>query len=366
MELSASKEYLLSAISIAERMTGKKESLPVLSCILLEAENKVLSVRSTNLEAGVDVRVPASITTNGTIAVPTSVLRETIRSMSGDTIKLNEHDGNLSIESKTSKNLIKAFPYEEFPTLPAGKEKKGFLLAREPFLEALSSVLYAASPSMIRPELGSVYVTIEQGSVTAVATDSFRLAEKKLTGATKKESGELLIPLKHAQELIFILDHIQAPEVLVDVEETQLIVSSDTIRFISRVVDATFPNYKEIIPKNPATDVTLLKSDLTELLRKARIFSGTEQHISFHVYPTRKIFSVTARSSEVGEMSDTVDAALSGEDIDINFHIGYLADCLPTIKSDSLVLSFAGIGRPLVVRGTADSTFMYLVMPLNR
>src|SRR3989338_9580446 len=155
-------------------------------------------------------------------------------------------------------------------------------------------------------------------------------------------------------------------EVTVYTEDTQLIVVGRELQFVSRVVDAQFPAYKEIIPKSFVAEATILKADFVEVLRKARVFSGGEQQVGFHLYPKRKIFSVTARSAEVGEMSDTIDAAVSGEDIDINFHIGYLADCLSTIQSDSIQLGFSGAGRPLVIRGASDASFMYLVMPLHR
>ena len=143
-------------------------------------------------------------------------------------------------------------------------------------------------------------------------------------------------------------------------------ISADGVRYVSRVVDGTFPNYKEIMPKAFETEATVLKNDFAEMLRKARVFSGNDQHVGLHVYPKRKIFSATARSAEVGEMSDSIDAAISGGDLDINFHIGYLADCLSIIESDSIVLGFAGAGRPLVIRGVSDASFTYLVMPLNR
>jgi DNA polymerase-3 subunit beta len=132
------------------------------------------------------------------------------------------------------------------------------------------------------------------------------------------------------------------------------------------VVDSTFPNYKEIIPKTFSTEATILKKDFVEMLRKARVFSGTDQHVGLHIYPKKKIFSATARSADVGEMSDSIDAAVSGEELDINFHIGYLADCLSSVESDSIMLQFAGMGRPLVIKGVSDSSFIYLVMPLNR
>ena len=138
------------------------------------------------------------------------------------------------------------------------------------------------------------------------------------------------------------------------------------LKNVSRIVDAQFPNYKEIIPKKFTSEATILKSDFSEMLRKARVFSGNDMHVGLHLYPKKKIFTATARSADVGEMSDDIDAAISGEDLDINFHIGYLSDCLATIQSDSIVLSFAGLGRPLVIRGVSDGSFTYLVMPLNR
>src|SRR3989344_2528180 len=366
MNLGTTKEHLVSAIGLAERITGKKETLPVLSCVLLEATNNTLIVRATNLEAGIEVSVPATIHDKGVVAVPAGVISQTIRSITGDTITLRSSDGNLSVESRGSKNLIKAIPHEEFPSLPASNEKKGFTMSRERFLAGLSAVMYAASPSMIRPELGSVYVSIDSGNITVVATDSFRLAEKRVQGVTKKENGELLIPLKHTHELLFILERLNTEDITIIAEEAQIGVSGAGVRFVSRVVEAQFPNYQEIMPKKYTTEATLLKNDFLEILRKARVFSGNENQVGFHVYPKRKIFSAIARSSEIGEMSDTLDAAVSGEDIDINFHIGYLADCLSSIQSHSIQLGFSGAGRPLVIRGASDASFMYLVMPLNR
>lgn len=239
-------------------------------------------------------------------------------------------------------------------------------MSREYLLHGIQSVVYAASPSMIRPELGSVYISIEGGGMTCVATDSFRLAEKKIAGASKKTSSEMLIPLKHANELLYVLERIAADEVHVIADEAQLTITGAGVRFVSRAVDAQFPNYREIIPRSFATEATVLKNDLTEVLRKARVFSGADQQVGFHIYPKRKIFTAIARSADIGEMSDSIDAALSGDDLDINFHIGYLADCLPSIQSDSIVLGFAGPGKPLVIRPVSDQSFMYLVMPLNR
>ncbi len=365
MKIVTTKEKILNAILMAERITGKKESLPILSCILIEA-NDDITFRATNLEAGIEASIPADVEEKGVVAVSASILSQTIRSIGGDRVSFSTDESNLLIESRGTKTLIKAVPHEEFPALPKNEGRTKITMPRERLIRGIQAVSYAASPSMIRPDLGSVYIAIKDGSMACVATDSFRLAEKTVADTGTKLTGELLIPLKHALELVHILEKLEDDTVSLTTDESQLVVVGGGTRYVSRVVDATFPNYKEIIPKAFATEATVLKNDFAEMLRKARVFSGNDMHVGLHVYPKKKIFSATARSADVGEMSDSIDAALSGDDLDINFHIGYLADALGTIESDSLVLGFSGPGRPLVVRGVSDPSFLYLVMPLNR
>ena len=363
MKLSTTKEKLLNAALVAERVTAKKETLPILSCILIWVEKEVL-LKATNLEAAIEVRVPCDVEEKGKIAVPASVFSQTLRSIGGEKVSLRVDEGNLVVESRGTKTIIKSIPHDEFPTLPATVDKKGVRISRDHLMRGIQSVSYAASPSMIRPELGSIYIAIKDNGLVCVATDSFRLAEKTMVGVGG--GTETLIPLKHALELMHVLEKASSDEVTLIIEESQLTVLIDGTRFVSRVVEGTFPNYKEIIPKAFSTEATILKNDLSEMLKKARVFSGNDQHVGLHVYPKRKILSATARSQDVGEMSDSIDSALSGEDLDINFHIGYLSDCLSAIESDSITLGFAGAGKPLVIRGVSDPSFTYLVMPLNR
>lgn len=364
MHIKTTKEKILHAILAAERLTGKKESLPVLSCVLLSVDKQIV-VRATNLEAGIEVRVPGDIEGRGVVAVPAAVLSQTLRSVGGDRVTLKTGEGNLIVESRGTRTLIKATPHEEFPEIMGDGVGRGVKISRERLVRGIQSVSYAASPSMIRPELGSVYIMVAEKGLVCVATDSFRLAEK-IVGESNSSGQEILIPLKHALELLHTLEHMESDDVDISADESQLVVLGDGIQFTSRVVDGNFPNYKEIIPKDFSSEATVLKADLAEILKKARVFSGNDQHMGFHLYPKKKIFTVTARSAEVGEMSDSIDAALSGDDLDINFHIGYLSDCLSSIESDSVTLGFAGVGKPLVVRGVSDPSFTYLVMPLNR
>jgi DNA polymerase III subunit beta len=366
MKITTTKEKILSASVIAERLVGKKESLPILSCILLDVENNI-SVRSTNLEAGVDINVSADVEEKGVIAVPASVFSQTIRSINSDKVVLKTDSENLVIESRGARTVIKALPHEEFPKISRSTEGgKGNTISRMALIKGIQSVIYSASNSMIRPELGSIYISIKKDGITFAATDSFRLAERVIKGGVASGEGEFLVPLKHASELVYVLERNTGENVNINTSDSQLVVTADNTCFVARVVDGVFPNYTEIIPKQFTTEATILKNDFAEMLRKARVFSGNDQYVGFHVYPKKKIFSATAQSPDVGETSDSIDAAVSGEDIDINFHIGYLSDCVSTIDSDSITLGFSGPSRPLVIRGVSDADFTYLVMPLNR
>lgn len=359
------REKLLPIISIVEKIVGRKESLPVLSCIVLDIGKEII-VKATNLESGVEARIPGEIKEKGVVAIPATIFSQTLKSIHSDIINLSLEGGNLLIESKGSKTLIKSTPHAEFPNLSVVDIKNGVQVSRYALLSALQSVSYAASPSMIRPELGSVYISLKGKEITCAATDSFRLAEKKIESLNIDEELEFLIPLKHAIELVAILERVPDEKVMLYIDDTQFMVQAESLQYVSRLTDAQFPNYKEIFPKTFSTEITLLKNDMVETLRKARVFSGSEQRVGLHVYPKKKVFDITAQSASIGEMSNSLEGAFSGEDVDINFNVGYLSDCFSVIDSDSITLGFSGPGKPVVIRGVSDTSFTYLAMPLNR
>jgi DNA polymerase-3 subunit beta len=368
MNFSTTTKQLLNAVLMCEKIVGKKESLPVLSCIVFESKKNTVTIQATNLESTIKSVIPAQVTTEGIIAIPAHVLSQTLRSIQGESITCMVEDENFVIKSQKSHSVIKSIPHTEFPLLHSETTVLDTnTIQKDTLLSGIRSVVYAASPSMIRPELGSVCILSNDSDFICVATDSFRLAEKTIKQASVVENTEILIPLKYTLELLHVLEHIEEDSIEWKVvEDSYIVFQGPRLYYSTRVVDGHFPQYKEIIPKDTNTEVVILKDDFTDALRKARIFSGVEQCVGFHVYPSRKIFTITAQSNEIGEMSDSVDAAITGEDIDIKFHISYLADCLSSIASDSITLTFAGVGRPVVIKGVSDASFRYLVMPLNR
>jgi DNA polymerase-3 subunit beta len=135
---------------------------------------------------------------------------------------------------------------------------------------------------------------------------------------------------------------------------------------ISRTVDGSFPDYKQIIPKEFKTEVIILKEDLLRALKASVAFSDKFNQTVFSILPQGKVVSIKSKSNEIGEGCVNLDAAISGDEMEISFNHKYVIDCLNFIKSDSISLSFSGDAKPALLRGVSDHSFRYVVMPMNR
>ncbi len=367
MKIEVSHERLLKAVSLAEKVSGKNLTLPVLNCILLFVEKQMLVIKSTNLDLGVEIKIPAKIFSEGEVAVSGSVLQHTLSLIyEGKTVSLSVKDGNLLVSTTNSKTLIKAQPHEDFPTIPHPQNAQIFKIDSRVFIDGIKSVWYSASLLSIKPELSSVYIYQHDKKIYFVSTDSFRLAEKYiLIKNSIPEFEPILIPFKNVPEIIRILEN-SNDEVEVSMTQNQISFSYDSVYLTSRLIDGTFPDYKQIIPKDIKTEVIMLKQDIINVLKKTTIFSNTFNQLCFNTQVAQKVFTISSKNIDIGETVDVVHAAISGESLEINFNHKYLMDCFQAIYSDSVSFSFGGLSKPLIIRGVSDPSFLYLVMPMNK
>jgi len=366
MKIECVKEKVVPAFQYAERVTGKNLTLPVLGCILLEAKNNSLTIRATNLDLGIEIHVPVKIEKEGVVAVPGQILSQFVASLQGDkNIKIEAVEGNLSISSSMASTTIKSMSSEDFPTIPVVPKEKTFDIVASDFVRGLKSVWYSSSVSGIKPELSSILIASEEDVLVFAATDSFRLAEKRIKTKKQNDFGQILIPFKNIPEIVRVLEGMEGTTT-VALSKNQISFSSDGVYLVSRVVDGVFPDYKQIIPKESKTEAIVLKQDLLHSLKLATIFSDKFNQVGVSVRPEQKVFELKTRSNEVGENVSRLIATVSGEDVEINFNYKYIIDCFQSIDVDTICLQFNGLNRPVVIRGVSDKTFMYLVMPMNR
>lgn len=364
MKVECVKETVQKAITIAEKISGRSLSLPILSCILLVVEDKQLKVKSTNLDLGVEFSVPSKIIEKGMVAVPSILLNNYLSSVQSRTVLFDVLDGVLRISSATGETKIKTLNHEDFPIIPKVPTSTSFELKSTDFISGIKAVWYAASPSSIKPELSSVYIYAYDGKLTFVATDSFRLAEKKISFKIDGTFPALLIPFKNIPEIIRCIESTNT--IKIAITKNQISLSSDNFYLTSRVVEGVFPDYKQIIPKSSVTEAVILKEDAINALHLANIFTDKFNQVLFRIQPKAKVFELKSRNAETGESVEKVAAALTGADLEINFNHRYLIDAFQSINSDSVSFAFSGPQKPLVIRGVTDNSFLYLVMPMNR
>lgn len=368
MRIECSQEKISKAITLAERISGKHMTLPVLSCVLLVADkNNTLTIRATNLDLGIEISLPAKVDEPGTVAVPAGTLSSFVGGISEPNakVKMDLQQGNIKISTGKSSGVIKTLPHDDFPSIPRVSSDNTFSLNSGDFIKGLKAVWYSSSISSIKPELSSVYVYCENEFVTFVATDSFRLAEKRVQIKKTKDFGQILIPHKNIPEIMRVLETVPG-EVAVELDKNQISFSYEGVYLISRVIDGVFPDYKQIIPKQSTTEVTILKQDLVNALKLSNIFSDKFNQINIKVLPEVKKCEIRTKNNDIGENVTSLDAVVAGEEIDINFNYKYIIDSFQSVDSDSVTLMFNGLHRPLVIIPTSDKSFRYIVMPMNR
>ncbi|MCA9361842.1 DNA polymerase III subunit beta [Candidatus Kaiserbacteria bacterium] len=364
MEITIPHDKLVEALELIGRISTKHVTLPILQCIRLEAKGTSITLQATNLEISMEVLLTGTVVEEGVVAVPGQIFLQSIQFVAQKDITLRTEDQVLLLETSHTNTSIKTFTTDEFPTLKQlqGEELK---LQGAMFANGIKAVAFAASQTSIKPELGSVFIQQKkEHSLTFVATDSFRLMEKTVSQKGLVFDQSIMIPQKNAIELARVCDTVREDPVLV-MSENQCALRFPTGVYVSsRLVAGSFPDYVQIIPKEFVTHVTVLKDDLLRSFKKTNIFLNKFRQVSLMV--TDKNLTISSQNNEVGHTTDTVRAQVEGEELSLNFNQQYIMDPLTHVNDDSVKMSFAGIGRAMIIQGVADKSLRYLVMPMNK
>ena len=366
MNISIERKVFSEAVYKVARFAERKSStLPVLSSILIITARDGIKMRATNLEVGIDLKMEGENIADGVVAIPATILQQVASSFTNEGKIIIEHTGDtITISSGTGRSLIKTVPYDDFPSIPFPENPKNRVILPGILLKNLfTSITSCASSSTVRPELASVYVSIEGGVLTAVATDSFRLAEKKVPLSNKGTQGKFLIPAKNALEIAQALPD---DDIIMSFDEHQCAFVGTTGMLVSRLTNAVYPDYRQIIPKESIVEAIVLRKDFETALKRTTIFSDSFQKIRISFNPKKNTFSLFARNADIGESSEALVAHVSGSALDLSFNHRYLSAVLSLTSAENISLLAAGIGRPLIMKGVGDTSLLYLVSPMNQ
>ncbi len=375
MKIYILKDNLKQALNTVEKIVSKSLTLPILNNVLLSTEKHCLKLSVTDLEIGINYWTLAKIEKQGSVTVPVKFLSSLVNSIPDTKISLEVKDTYLYIEGKNYKTKIKSFNPEEFPIIPKIKEEYIIELDSWIFSQGLSQVVENASISHIRPEISGVYIFFQKDLITMAATDSFRLAEKKIfskqTLLDNKKEHSIIILQKTIRELINILSN-KKGKLRIYLSPNQIMFecliegsTNPQFQIISRLIEGKYPDYQDIIPKKCKTHLILSRREFINQIKTASLFSGRVNKIKFKISPKEEKIELFAQDSEIGESSSMFKGKIKGEEIEVFFNWKFLLDGLLGIESEEIIFELNKKEEPAILKPVGDNTFLYVVMPVS-
>ncbi|MDB5160726.1 MAG: Beta sliding clamp [Candidatus Saccharibacteria bacterium] len=360
MKLQVTQENLAKALSSVARIANSRNALPILSNVLLKTENNRLSIAATNLDIAITHFIGSKIEKNGAITVPARLMQDFISNLPDSVLDLELTENKLKINTDKYHSTINGIPAEDFPVMPAIKGDNLWNIDAKEFKKALSQVVLAASNDDARPVLTGVYFHAEGGNVIAAATDSYRLAERKV--GKSKEAINFLVPASAAADLLRIISD-GDKEVAVTHDEQQVLFQVGDVTLVARLIEGNYPDYKKLIPSKFETTARLTRADFLNIAKVSSLFAR-ESAGSITIKVEDKSVSINSIASQVGENTATADAEVTGGG-EVTLNSRYLVEALNAFSTEDIEFCFNGKLEPCILRSGSDPSYLHLIMPLR-
>jgi DNA polymerase III subunit beta len=362
MRISIQKQTLMDSLNIIAGAVAQKNTLPILSNILLEAKTTTLSVTATDLDIGITHTQEANILEQGSTTTPAKRLLDIIKEYPNEELHISTKKNNtMLITAKNTTVKILTTPPEEFPNIPKTQHTQIILIEQKTLKQMLAQTAFAMSKEETRYVLNGVCVEVQPKTIQIIATDGRRLAIIKKPHKTNvKTASIIIIPAKTVQELLKTLND----DGMVEIKFTpnQIIFQIHNTTIISRLIEGEFPNYQQAIPNQSEHKLSITKSLLIPAIKRASLLTTPEsQAIKLHL--TKNKLTISKTTPDVGEVTEDMEAGYSGPEMQIGFNPAYLLDVLKNINEDNIVIEFAGPEKPGVLRVQDD--YIYIVLPMQ-
>lgn len=365
MKIKVTQEKLSKALNNVSRIAVGKVTLPILNNVLIRVDKKKVSLVTTNLDLAVIDYLPVSDSEDGVITVPAKLLAEFINNLpKGETIELSVKDTKLMISAGKYSSTINGTIADDFPEIPEINKKEAVIykITTDELKNSLNQVLIASSNDLTRPALTGVYFNTYNNTLAIAATDGYRLAEKKIINKVENEV-KAIVPSSSLQEVLRSLSD--------DADEIEIAFNEDLVRFrfgeieiISKLIDASFPDYQKLIPKDNNISVDLNREELSRITKLAALFSRSVGGSIVCETKTPDIFSVKSIANEFGENDSELEATVKKEG-KINLNSRFLLDALNALEEKEITFSFSDRIAPILLKNKKDSKYTHIIMPLN-
>jgi len=374
MKVSCLQENLAKGLSIVGRAVASRSTLPVLSNVLLATDNARLKLSATNLELGINCWVGAKVEQDGAVTVPARLLMDFVNSLPPERIdmELQVRTQTLNLRCGRFEASIKGIDAQEFPIVSAPGEDHTVSMDPEALRDMINQVSIAAATDESRPVLTGVLTELGPSGITMAAADGYRLSVRssELSISTESEA-KVIIPARALQELARISGEQEEPiRVLVSPARNQAFFRLSSIDLITQLVEGTFPDYRQIIPRQHSTRTVLNTAEFQKAVRLASLFARDSNNIvRVRVEPAGELTPgkvvVSATSSELGSNVSELEATIQGDAIEIAFSARYLADVLNVIDAAQVAMETSAPSSPGAFTPVGGESFLHVIMPMH-
>jgi DNA polymerase-3 subunit beta len=361
MKLTCAKDDLVAKLGVVARGVSTRTTVQILSGIRLEAAAGELHLSATDMELSLRTSLEADVSDPGVTVVPGRLLADLARLLPEGEVELAAgEDGVLRVTCGSASYTLHTYAAEDFPRLPEVEAGSLFTVDREAFLDTVSRVSRAASRDESRPVLTGILVRFEAGQLVMAATDSYRLAVKETAVEAGTTELEALVParaLGEVQRLAAVSDRLE-----IGVLENQVVFELGGTTLTTRRIDGQFPNYKALLPEAFENEVALSREEFLGVVRRTSVMA--QRNAPLRLRFAEGELTVTARTPDVGEATESMPAPFTGEALEIGFNADFLRDGVESVEGDEVRLKLISPLRPAVLHGT-DDDFTYLIMPIR-
>lgn len=366
MKISLLQENLNKGLTTVSRSVSSKATLPILSNILLSTDKGGLRLSATNLETGLNLWLGAKIEEEGSLCIPAKLLTEFVSSLPSQKVDLETKDNNLIVSCQGFKATFTGMSSGEFPQIPHA-ESDAVTFEKKEFLEAINQVVFAASTDEGRPALTGVLLKPQEGQVSLVATDGYRLSVKTLKANLKIENP-IIVPAKTLTEVARIVsdkgDEIKEISLSLAENQSQVVFSFPQAELASRLIEGEFPNFEKIIPEKFEIKASFDREELLRAVKIASVFAREQANIVKLTFADDKI-KVNAETSQMGSSEIELPAKTSSGSLEIAFNYRFLMDFLNAGSGQEVVFEALGALNPGSFKITGDMSFFHIIMPVR-
>lgn len=386
VKFSCTQENLNQGLAIVSHIANKSINLPILGNVLIKSEDKVLRFMATNLEIAINCAVRGKVEESGEFTVPSRLFSDYVSLLPKDRVDVAQTDNSVVVSCGSYQTKLNGIPASEFPLIPSIDKKHRFAVKVSEFRKAVGQVLFAVAPNESRPEISGVmfkFVPASGGpNLVLAATDSYRLAERVLSGVVEQgsqaiqEPVTLIVPARTVAEIVRILgvfrDALDAQEnIEIGIGESQVAFTYDNVEVISRTIEGKYPDYRQLIPDHFQTEIVISKDELQRAVKATSLFSRTGLNdIHFSFKPERTVH-LGATNSQTGEHAVDLVGSVQGKENEVTVNFKYFLDGVNNVESESVAVQLVDGTSPCLIRPSRDNKvvtddYLYIVMPIRQ